>query len=192
MIRINLLPHQRARVSKKAVEVRNFLVGFGGLLALVIVMAMITSWAMTSKVAKLEAQKVQTTQELDQLKKKSAEIVNYEDDKRAFEEKIEVIRKLRSHQGQPVRFLDQLAHQLPDRVWLLRVQEADGRVTITGRALANSDIVEMIRKMKENNLLTGVQLMESKRVVEQSFPAYEFTLNATLGELAGAPQAEAS
>jgi len=176
MIRINLLPHKRNVVSKKAIDFRNYLVVTGTALALAVVGGLVVGWVLGGKVDDLEVQKRGLTQQLAQLKTQSAEIANFETDRKTFEEKIRIIRQLKTHQSRPVRFLDLVARQLPERAWLTKLEEQNGTVTIVGRAVGNSDVVEMIRKLKAVALLENLQLVESRRIIDKDLSAYEFTL----------------
>jgi Tfp pilus assembly protein PilN len=188
MIRINLLPAKRGRVSKKAIELRNFLLVTGAGLAVVVLGSGAASWIMASRIASLENQKVQVQAQLKDLQAKAATIRGFEADRKAFEDKIKIIQRLKSDQGRPVKFLDTLAHRIPDRVWLIHVEESGGKVSLTGRAVGNNDIVEMIQQVKADNFLTDVQLVESRRIKDRDLNAYEFTLT---GRYDGAPDAVA-
>jgi Tfp pilus assembly protein PilN len=174
MIRINLLPAKRGRISKKAIDFRNFLLVTGAGLALVVLGGGAANWVMASRIASLESQKVQAQAQLKDLEAKAATI-------QGFEAKIKIIERLKTDQARPVRFLDTLARRVPERVWLMRVEETDGKVSLTGRALGNTDIVEMIQQVKADNFLTDVQLVESRRIKDRDLNAYEFTLTGRYG-----------
>jgi len=199
MIRINLLPAKHGRISKKTLDFRNFLLMTGAGLAVVVLGGGVGSWAMSTRISGLERQKVETQAQLKSLKVKADQIADFEADRRTFAEKIEIIARLKTDQARPVMFLDLLAHRIPERVWLIRLEEADGKVTITGRAVGNADIVEMIQQVKAGDFLTDVQLVESRRVVERDLNAYEFTLTGRysnvqrkLAEAGAAPGAAAA
>jgi Tfp pilus assembly protein PilN len=181
MIRINLLPAKRGRISKKAIDFRNFLLVTGAGLALVVLGGGAANWVMAARIQRLEHQKVEVQAQLKDLQAKAATIAGFEADKKTFEDKIKIIERLKTDQVRPVMFLDILAHRIPERVWLIRVQEADGKVTLTGRAVGNADIVEMIQRVKAEDFLTDVQLVESRRVRNKDVNAYEFTLTARYG-----------
>jgi Tfp pilus assembly protein PilN len=185
MIRINLLPAKRGRVSKKSLDFRNFLLMTGAGLAVVVLGGGVTSWIMSGRISSLERHKAETETQLTSLKAKAAEINGFEEDRKTFEEKIEIIARLKTDQARPVMFVDTLAHRIPERVWLIRLEEANGKVTITGRAVGNADIVEMIQQVKADDFLTDVQLVESRRIVERDLNAYEFTLTGHYNNVRG-------
>jgi type IV pilus assembly protein PilN len=180
MIRINLMPYKRGRVSKKTLDFRNFLMATGAAMAVVVLGGGSLSWIMVGRVHSLQAEKQQMQVQLTQLKAKSAKIATIEQDRKTFAEKIKIIDQLKTRQTRPVMFLDTLAHRLPERVWLTRMEESEGKVTVNGRALTNADIVDMIRAMKEEGFLSDVQLVESRRIRDKDLSAYEFTLTGNL------------
>lgn len=184
MIRINLLPSKRGRISKKAIDFRNFLMATGGGVAAVVLLGGIMSWWMAGRIDSLERQKRDIEGELTSLRAQAAKIATFEEDKKTFEEKIRIIRQLKTDQSRPVKFLDRLAHRVPDRVWLTRVDASGDTVNLTGRAIANADIVDMIRNMKEDDFLHDVQLVESRRVRDGDLSSYEFTLTGRQGAAA--------
>jgi type IV pilus assembly protein PilN len=191
LIRINLFPSKRGRVSKKAIDFRNYLMLVGSATAVVVLGGGLLTWAMASRIHSLQAEKQQVQAQLVDLKAKSAQIATFEDDRKTFEEKIKIIAQLKTRQGRPVQFLDTMAHRIPDRVWLTRLEEKGGTVTVVGRALTNADIVDMIRSMKDQAFLSDVQLVESRQVQSKDLSAYEFTLTGKLPALAGDAQAAA-
>ncbi|MDH5527627.1 MAG: PilN domain-containing protein [Nitrospirota bacterium] len=185
MIHINLLPQKRGRVSKKTIELRNFLILTGMGVGAVLVVAFVVAGILGTRVSSLTSQRDTMSAEIARLKKESAQIANFEEDKKRFEEKIEVIRQLRRHQTRPVRFLDQIAHHMPNRVWLTELSDQGGMVTVKGLAMSNNDVVEMIRDLKQVEMLSNVQVTESKRTSGDGISTYEFTMTARLTEPAG-------
>lgn len=190
MIRINLLPHKKGRVSKKQVELRNFLILTGIAAGTVLFLGILVGGIMGSRISSLEAQKQRATAELAELKARSEKIKDYESRKEAFEEKIKVIRQLKKDQSRPVRLLDDIIHYLPERIWLTKIEESDVTLELTGRALSNADIVEMIKNMKSIPAMSNVTLVESRRVQEESFSSYEFTITGRYGSVAVVPGAK--
>ena len=180
MIRINLLPYKRGRVSKKAIDFRNFVMVTSAAMAIVVLGGGSLSWIMAGRASSLANEKREMQTELSQLKVKAARIATIEEDRKTFAEKIKIIQQLKVLQTRPVIFLDTVAHRLPERVWLIRMEESDGKVKINGRALTNADIVDMIRAMKEEAFLNDVQLVESRRIRDKDLSAYEFTLTGSL------------
>lgn len=189
MIRINLLPHKKGRVSKKQVELRNFLILTGIAAGAVFFLGILAGGIMSSRITSLEAQKQRATAELAELKSRSERIANYESDREVFENKIKVIRQLKKDQSRSVRLLDDIVHHLPERVWLTEMLESGTTLELTGRALSNADIVEMIKSMKLIPMMSNVTLVESRRVQEDTYSSYQFTITGKYGTTALVPGA---
>ncbi len=186
MIRINLLIQRQGLASKKAIDARNFLITVGVAMVLTVFAGIGSGMVMDRKIGALQQQKAAVESRLRVLKTKAAEIANYESDRQSFEDKIAVIQKLRTNQSQPVMLLDQIARNLPDRAWLIRMDAKGDKLTVVGRAMGNSDIVEMMDRMKNVQVLTDLQLVESRRISEANLSAYEFTLTGRLTHAGGA------
>ncbi|MBI5137658.1 MAG: PilN domain-containing protein [Nitrospirae bacterium] len=180
MIRINLIARKRGASTKRAIDFRNFLVGVGAALGLVVVAGVVASLLLGVRIADLEAQKSDAEADLRMFKDKAAQIANFETDRKNFQDKIAVIQELRGNQSQPVILLDQVARQMPERAWLTRMEAKGPELTIVGRAMGNSDIVEMMRRFKAIEVLDGLQLVESRRMTDKDLSAYEFTLTGRL------------
>ncbi|MDH4229152.1 MAG: PilN domain-containing protein [Nitrospirota bacterium] len=195
MIHINLLPQKRGRVSKKTVEVRNFIAITVAAVVATMIVGFVATGVLLANASTLESHNDEMNAQIDKLKNDSKQIANFEENKARFEEKIAVIRRLRKHQTRPVRFLDALAHHMPNQVWLTEIEESEDTKTkkeiveITGMALSNTDIVEMLRELKQLDLISGVQLKESKRSSREGMSAFEFTIRAVIvtGEPVAAP-----
>jgi len=182
MIRINLLSLRRSAGSRKAADSRKFLIVTGIALLVVLAGGLGAGYLMDQQISDLSGQRRAAEKDLATLKAKAGEIANFESDRDAFEQKIAIIRQLRANQSLPVKLLDQVAMQLPERAWLLRMNAKGGELTIVGRAMGNSDIVEMMQRMKSVEVITNLQLIESRRISEKEMSAYEFTLTGQLLE----------
>ncbi|MFZ5876283.1 MAG: PilN domain-containing protein [Nitrospirota bacterium] len=137
-------------------------------------------WSMSAKMSALEQQKTQRTQELAALKEKVKEVEGFEANKKSYEEKIAIIEQLRKNQVGPVRLLDELSRNLPDRVWLTSLVEQSGKVDLEGKAVTNAEIVDFINNLKASRSIREILLIESRQVTEDGVPVYNFKLKCTL------------
>ena len=180
MIKVNLLGVERPKRARKVSKGSGRAAGLVAL-ALLLVGAMgFVWWSMSSRVSNLEREKVALNQELTALKAKVKEVENYEKNKKTFEEKIAIIEQLRKNQTGPVRLLDEISRNLPDRVWLTSLTEQGGKVDLEGRAVTNSEIVDFINNLKGSRHIAEIQLIESRQVSESGVPVYNFKLKCTL------------
>ncbi len=174
MTRINLL--QRTRKKKKqapasfqAVVSVLFVCGF--------LMALGYGWIFLNGTAtRLRVEKNNLSRELEVLKAQLKEVENFERDKKAVVEKIDIIRQLQKNQTIPVRLLVDISERLPERVWLTRITEAAGVIDLEGKATGNGEIVDFINNLKKSTFFTNVQILESRQVLEAKTPIYTFKL----------------
>lgn len=176
MVRINLIPSGRAR-RKKPLEIQNQLVIGAIALAGVILVLGVTWILLDTKLASLDLEKKEKSQELELVKAKVQEVENYERDKKTVLDRIGVIHQLRANQAIPVQLLDGISQGIPIRVWLTALSENTGRVDLQGRAMTNGEIVDFVNHLKENPMFKDVQLVESRQEKEQGVLVYSFKLN---------------
>ena len=180
MIKINLLPHLKAKKAKQQTLLQYQIWVLAGLLV-VLTLVLGYFWLhLENRVEVLRQQKVARVQELEALKKKVREVENFERDKKAFEEKIKIIRQLKLNQSGPVQLLDQVSRSLPQRVWLTEISQRGNEVHITGKAMGNPDLVGFIKRLRRSRVFSSVDLLESRQANEAGVPIYNFRLSGTL------------
>ena len=180
MIKVNLLGVERPKRTRISLAGPSRLAGIGAI-AVVLVGGMgYVWWSMSAKMTALQQQKTQRTQELAALKEKVKEVENFEANKKSYEEKIGIIEQLRKNQVGPVRLLDELSRNLPDRVWLTSLIEQSGKVELEGKAVTNAEIVDFINNLKASKYIKEIMLIESRQVNESGVPVYNFKLRCTL------------
>jgi type IV pilus assembly protein PilN len=177
MIRINLLPTKKTRKPMTLqLGVRsNFLLGLGVIIAVLLLEGLTYYW-LDSSIRNLESQKLTAERELVVLKKKVQEVENYEKDKKTFEDRIEIIQKLKKNQRGPVKILDQVSHELPEGVWLTNLSQAGQNISLDGIATTNESLVRYVNNLKRTRLFTDVQLIESRQATEGNIPVYKFQM----------------
>lgn len=180
MIKINLLGVERPKRTRISLAGPSRLVGIGALAVVLIGGMGYVWWSMSAKMSALEQQKTQRTQELAALKEKVKEVEGFEANKKSYEEKIAIIEQLRKNQVGPVRLLDELSRNLPDRVWLTSLVEQSGKVDLEGKAVTNAEIVDFINNLKASRSIREILLIESRQVTEDGVPVYNFKLKCTL------------
>ncbi len=177
MIKINLLPTKKAR---KTLGVKQELL-VNGLLLILIMIVLGVLWTWQNKdVARLEAQKKEKTQQLDQLKKVVAEVEQFKKDKELYEQKIQIINDLEAQQSGPVHILDELSLNIPDKLWYETLTLKGSTLTLSGSAFANIAIVDLINNMKRSPYFQNVQLIESKLSTKKDARVYVYKLSANV------------
>ncbi len=180
MIKINLLSQVRAKKIKKRAEIQYQLWLFGGSLVILVVCLGYGWFYLNDRVKTLEAEKQEKDQRLAVLREKVKEVENIERDKRNFEEKIRIIKQLKANQSGPVHLLDQISRNKPDRIWLVSMSQKGKSVTIGGKALTNSELVDFIDALKTSGFFSNIELHESRQEVQDGVPIFNFSLTCTM------------
>lgn len=159
MIRINLLPI-RANLKRETV-LRQLLVG-AGLIIITIIACIVWTATISSRVEEKRAQITEKQNELKQLDKIIGEVNEFTTKKTELEEKLKIIEQLRKGKTGPVRALDDLATEVPNRVWLTNLEEKGGSVTIEGRAIDHEDVSSFMKSLQKSKYFSSIVLGFSK------------------------------
>ncbi len=179
MIKINLLATQKTKRAKKRIAVESQLVWLG-LLSVVLILGWFLGWrTLDRKVQVLRAQESRLSEELTSLKAQVKVVENFEANKKIVQDKIAVIQALRKKQSMPVSLLNEISQRLPDRVWLVSLNEKAGNIELSGGATTNSEIVDFINNLKAAPDFHNVQILESRQKKEGEITVYSFRLKWT-------------
>ena len=155
MIEINLLPHREAR---RVADLRQT----AGVLALglVLVFGVI---AMVDRAQDAALEKAGAT--IRQLETDIARYKPEEDKVQAFkakriqlEDKIDVIRGLDRARSGPVRIMDELSRNTPERLWLTSLSTEGTQITVEGDSLDTSVVADFLRSLNASPFFTEVDL----------------------------------
>jgi hypothetical protein len=100
-------------------------------------------------VRKAEAQKLEAI---------IAEVEAFQRRKDSLQARIDLINQLKQNQKGPVRIMDRISQDLPDLVWLDRMNVAGGTITLNGRGLnpnAIANFVETSRTIRTSRSLSS-------------------------------------
>ncbi|MCK6550645.1 PilN domain-containing protein [Myxococcota bacterium] len=174
MIRINLLP---VRQTKKRETVQQQLLAFVGVIILTI-LGCIAWTAYNSREASNRRDEIANRQkELAQLDKIIGEVNEFTTKKKELEDKLKVIDQLKKGKTGPVRALDDLATEIPNRVWLTKVDEKSGSVTLDGVAIDHEDVSAFMKALQKSKYFSNIVLGYSKKTTDQAGTTlYEFKI----------------
>ena len=184
MIRINLLP---ARVSKKKETAKQQI---AMLVMVLIIIAGVVLSVFSVTLAKISSTKDEITaseKELQTLKAKIGEIDNIKKLQEAVKKKLDVLARLRKEKLGPANRMAKLSDSVPEKLWLTKYAEADGKVSIGGTAFSEDLIAEFIRNLIETKEFSNVELLVSEQVDFAGIKAKKFELSAALGAQAPPP-----
>lgn len=140
------------------------------------VAAIVVQWlSMTRQVSQLDEEINQLTAEKNRLAPIILEVQKYQAKLAELEEKEKLIERLKSEREGPVRMLDALSSELPDFVWLVKLQQGGSQVTIDGMAASYVSIADYINKLEDNEWFQNVELIDAKvdQKQEQEFTQFQ-------------------
>jgi len=177
MIRINLLP---IRAEKKRETLRQQIV-----LAVAVVVLLFAGIAavhvmLSNDIADLQARITQRRAEISRLQAIIGEVREFKKKKRELEEKIEVIAQLEARQRGPVRVLDELARIVPKEIWIERLKDSGGAISLEGFAIDNQTIARFMTSMEASPWFQGVRLEVTKQVTRAGVDLKSFSLRASV------------
>jgi type IV pilus assembly protein PilN len=109
--------------------------------------------------------------ELEIVLQKLAEL---ETTKMELDRKIKIINDLKLKQKDAVFMMDKLSRCLPDWVWLVDLNFNNGALQLSGKALSNNLIADLINNLQTSNSFINVQLKSSSRNKESGIDIFVF------------------
>jgi len=179
MIKINLLPYQKAVKVKRQQSLEAQLLIAGLVFLVVIAGLFFFGYMLNAKITEQQTLRDSKNQQLEMLKKKVKEVQDVEAKKQLVEQKIAIIDQLKRNQQGPVHVLDEVSRHLPSRIWLTSLVEKGNVVDIDGRATTNFDIVDYFNSLKSSPYISNLELVESRQGNEGPLTIYNFKLRFT-------------
>lgn len=177
MIRINLLPVKHSKKEEAAQRfVALFLIGF----AILLVVSGVLYTQHSSRLAELKATNQSIQTEITSLKKIIGEVEAYKQQKQVLKQKLDVIHTLKANKTGPVHMLDELATRIPDKLWLVAIEEVGGKLSIEGNSINNEVIATFMSRLEESDYFTEVYLVSIQAEETDGFKLKEFTVTARL------------
>ena len=114
-----------------------------------------------------------------ELEKVLKELAQIEKTKLELDKKIKIIQDLKLRQKDAVLMMDKMSRALPEWVWLTDLTYRGTAVAISGKALSNNLIADLVNNLQNSNLFANVQLSSTNRKKEAGIDIFEFRVNCT-------------
>ena len=147
MILINLLPHREA-ARKRRRDIFNASLLASALLGGVIT-GVIYLW-LQSEVSTQQNSNTILSTEIVKLDGQIKDIAGLEAEIAALKARQQAVEDLQSDRNLPVHLLTELVKQLPDGVFISKMNQIDQSVTLTGSAQSNERVSELLRNLGNN------------------------------------------
>jgi type IV pilus assembly protein PilN len=158
MIEINLLPHREARRAADLKEsvlllVLGLLFIAGGVIFL--------NGQVADGLASSRATVLQLESDIARYKPQEAQVASFKNKKSSLEDKLEVIDGLDRARSGPVRMFDELAVQIPDRLWLTDLSTSSGQIRVEGLSLDNGVVADFLKGLNASDYFSNVDLVQT-------------------------------
>jgi type IV pilus assembly protein PilN len=175
MPRINLLPWREAERKRKRQE---FMVGAVASLVAAFVVYMVVNWQMQSSIDEQMARNRYLNDQIEELDKQIAEILDLEEQKKSLQARITVIESLELSRPEIVHVFDQLVRTTPDGIYLTSVKQTDRKIELKGIAQSSTRVASYMRNIDSSEWLKdpALQILETKGATADA--GSQFTLNA--------------
>ncbi len=147
MIKINILGDKTALDNTAVLMMFVYLFLLVGLLATCTLMYFGT----IEKNKTLVAEKTSLESELNNLYRRTTSVKELDKKRKILKSKLGVLARLKNSKVGPVRVLDDLNNSTPDEVWLLGIDEKNGGMTITGRAITPQDVASFMDNLQKSD-----------------------------------------
>jgi type IV pilus assembly protein PilN len=155
MMEINLLPHREAR---RAADLRESIALL--LLGLVVVLAGIffTHQSVKSDLASTEASVAQLEADIERYKPQQALVEGFKKQKKQLQDKLDIIASLEQARSGPVRVLDELSNNVPERLWLTAISTKGKGIQLEGMSLDTGVVADFLRGLNASPFFSNVDL----------------------------------
>jgi Tfp pilus assembly protein PilN len=172
MIKINLIAEKKAAKSKVPSSLK--LEGSGGaqnlllvgILLIGVVIAVVWTWSLNSTLDDLYRQHADADQELKRLEAIRAKGEEYKEQKELLARKIDLITSLKKQQEVPVHILDQVSKNLPDFLWIDRMNANNDAISIGGKATTYNAVSNFYQNLTSSGYFVEVTLGRTYEVAE--------------------------
>lgn len=178
MLKINLLP---VRQLKKRAQARNHLVMLLAGVCLLIFICTLMGIHQSGQITELNDSIARLKKEEQSYSKVLAKIKKLKQEKKELKRKGEVIDKLQAESAITVHVMDEVANAVDNsRVWFNSVSQTGNSLQITGVALDNRTISELMNTLKKQEYITQVELSETSQQKVSNRDLKKFSLRCAV------------
>lgn len=201
MIKVNLLSPERKDVGGGAVEgaplaeeEKESKINTGAIIGAAVITVGIIGLLYFTQAQTID-QKQRHLQERQARKKALDDVLKTLDEleraKNMLDKKVKLISDLKAKQQDAVKMMDALCDALPDWVWLTNLKFSKRSLSITGRALSNNLISDLINNLKGTGNFYDVEFPGSNRQNQGNQEIFNFRVNCKYRDKDEVKQSEA-
>ena len=177
MIKINLL---LTRKEKKKAGVRKEFVILILAVGLLLILLAALNWKIGKEKEDMVAQISETKKEIARYKSLAVEVTKAKEAQKALQDKLNIINSLRKGKETPVRVLDEISVDKPEKLQLELMKKEGSKLAIEGIALDDETIVQFITNLKKSKLFKNVDLIVSEQIEQNKIKLKKFILSCEI------------
>ncbi|MBU0750926.1 MAG: PilN domain-containing protein [Gammaproteobacteria bacterium] len=177
MIRVNLLPH---REEKRKARRTQFYAMSGMVVVLAGLIWLFGFLTIGRWIATQDEKNAFLKREVAVLDKDIAEIKSLKEQTEVMLSRNRVIESLQTTRAETVHLFTELAHQVPDGIYLKSVKQTNRKITLNGYAQANARVSELMQRLDASPLLERPVLIEIKAATVDRRRLSEFQMTAEI------------
>jgi type IV pilus assembly protein PilN len=151
MIRINLLAVERGRTKRSSVMIPAV-----HRVTIVASLIMIGTalfvgwwfWSLRTTSARLDEEIIRGERETQQLRSVLAQVQKFEARKAQLQQRVSLIEELRRGQGGPVHVLDEISKAIPERLWLIALDQKGEEFTLNGMTTSMTGLADFVANLE--------------------------------------------
>lgn len=165
MIRINLLAADRPTKKKKAAAsapgaMQAYLL-LGAFVGLAVLGCLAGYLYMSSQIKQLDTDIAKAEDRQRQLQAIKVQVDALEKKRATFQQKVDLIERLKAEQSGPVHMLDEISKSLPDMVWLATMDQTGNSVRLGGQSNGLTAVADFISALERSGWFPSVDLVSS-------------------------------
>ena len=155
MMEINLLPHREAR---RAADLRESIALL--VLGLVVLAGSIffMDKSVRSELSAAEINVAQLEADIARYKPQQLLVEKFKAQKKELQDKLDVIGSLEAARSGPVRVLDELSSNVPERLWLTQIATKGKEIRLEGQSLDTGVVADFLRVLNASPFFVNVDL----------------------------------
>lgn len=159
MTRINLLPWREAR---REAGRRRFLLALGGVVLLSAGSIVLGDRYINHAIERQAARNAYLGQQISALEEREGQLDELKSRRAQLIERMQIIQGLQGQRSGTAQIFDQLARALPDEVYFTDLRWRDRRLVISGMAVSNQSVAELLRNLDAADVFGVPSLTEIK------------------------------
>jgi type IV pilus assembly protein PilN len=178
MIKINLLLTRKEKKKKAGVR-KEFVILILAVGLLLILLAAL-NWKIGKEKEDMVAQISETKKEIARYKSLAVEVTKAKEAQKVLQDKLNIINSLRKGKETPVRVLDEISVDKPEKLQLELMKKEGSKLAIEGIALDDETIVQFITNLKKSKLFKNVDLIVSEQIEQNKIKLKKFILSCEI------------